>query len=65
MTDHNFNYAFWLGGVKKYMPMKIYIHGEYRDKNGFKWLQANKGDEPSIHTFGVKQKDIVWRKKND
>ena len=41
----------------------FYIHGEYRDKNGFKWLSANKGDEPSIHTFGVKLKDIVWRKK--
>lgn len=61
--DNTFTYAFWFGGVKKHMPMKIYVHGEYKDKNGFKWLLANKGDEPTRYTFGVKLKDIVWRKK--
>ena len=60
---HDYKNAFWFGGIKKHMPIKIYIHGEYKDKNGFKWLQANKGNKPSIHTFGVKQKDIVWIKK--
>tara|TARA_R100001440_G_scaffold21278_1_gene35168 strand:+ start:512 stop:697 length:186 start_codon:yes stop_codon:yes gene_type:complete len=60
--QNDYKYAFWLGGPTG-KPIKIYIHGEYRDKNGFKWLSANKGDDPSIHTFGVKLKDIVWRKK--
>ena len=60
--QNDYKYAFWFGGIKKHMPIKIYIHGEYRDKNGFKWLSANKGDKPSIHTFGVKRKDIIWRK---
>ena len=59
--ENTFNHAFWFGGVKKYMPMKIYIHGEYTDKAGQKWLRANKGDKPSPYVFGVKKKDILWR----
>ena len=59
---HNYQHAFWLGGVTKDKPIKIYVHGEYKDKNGFRWLQANKGNDPSVYTFGVKEKDIVWLK---
>jgi len=56
------NIALWFGGIKKHMPMRIYVHGEYKDNIGQKWLSANKGDTPSRYTFGVKRKDIVWLK---
>ena len=58
---HNYQHAFWIGGPTG-KPIKIYVHGEYKDKNGVRLLQANKGNDPSIYTFGVKEKDIVWLK---
>ena len=58
--DHNFTHALWLGGVEKYMPMRIYVHGEYKDKTSQKWFMANKGDKPTRYTFGVQEKDILW-----
>lgn len=57
---NQFKKALWFGGVKKHMPMRIYIHGEYKGKDGQDWLSANKGDQPSRYTFGVKHKDIMW-----
>lgn len=59
MTKSN-NIALWFGGVKKDMPMRIYVHGEYTGKDGGDWLKANKGETPSAYTFGVKQQDIFW-----
>ena len=32
---HDYKHAFWFGGVEKYMPMKIYVHGERQSKNKF------------------------------
>ena len=63
MSDINncsFKNALWFGGVKKYMPMHIYVHGEYKDSAGRDRLLVNKGDTPSTYRFGVKREDIVW-----
>ena len=58
--DTSFKQALWFGGVKKDMPIRIYVHGEYKGRDGQDWLSANKGDQPSPYTFGVKRKDIMW-----
>ncbi len=60
ISNCNFRHALWFGGVKKYMPMRVYVHGEYTDKVNRKRLLVNKGDAPSRYHFGVKRKDIVW-----
>jgi hypothetical protein len=60
INNCSFKNALWFGGVKEHMPMRVYIHGEYRDRNNADWLRANKGDTPGQYTFGVKREDIVW-----
>jgi hypothetical protein len=60
INNCSFKNAIWTGGVKKHGPMRVYIHGEYKDRTGADWLRANKGDTPSHYTFGVKREDIVW-----
>ena len=51
--------AFWFGGEVK-TGLRVYIHGEYKDRAGGEWLRANKGEEPSPYTFGVKRQDLIW-----
>lgn len=62
ITECSFKNALWFGGVKKHMPMRVFVHGEYKDRAGRDRLLVNKGDMPSNYHFGVKREDIVWIK---
>ena len=56
----SYKHALWFGGVQKHMPMRVYVHGEYKDNLNRDRLSVNKGDAPTIYTFSVNPKHIVW-----
>lgn len=57
----SFKNALWIARCKLGdAPMRVYVHGEYKDRAGRDRLSVNKGDAPSRYTFGVKREDIVW-----
>jgi hypothetical protein len=60
ITKCSFRHALWVGAKEPFGPMRVYVHGEYKDRTGKAWLSVSKGDKPTIYSFGVKPKDIVW-----
>ena len=61
INNCSFKNALWIGRCKLGdAPMRIYVHGEYKNRAGDERLLVNKGDTPSRYHFGVKREHIVW-----
>lgn len=61
ISNCSFKNALWTARCKLGdEPMRVFVHGEYKDRAGRTRLRVNKGDAPTRYTFGVRREHIVW-----